>query len=135
MGNAPHRGGGGGLVECGMPGAGAPGGCEGEKSAVGVKISYDELGALYTDLLAIRSEFDEASARRSDLQDSIDRPYGFGALRDAAGAFESQWDDRRNKLNQGLEAVTERAKTVLEGFGDFDLQVAEELAVKMQGTD
>ncbi len=97
-----------------------------------VKISYDDLGALYTNLLATQIEFEDASKRSGDLSDDIDSPYGRSELRDKTHDFEGQWDDRRNKLNEGLKAVTEQAKTVLEGFGDFDTQVAAELAQQMQ---
>ncbi len=100
-----------------------------------VKVSYDELGSLYTNLLAISTEFDEASARRSDLEDAVDRPYDRDDLRSLAGKFEKQWDDRRSKLNEGLQSVTERAKTVLEGFGDFDFQAAADMAAQMQETE
>lgn len=100
-----------------------------------VKISYDELGTLYTNLLAITTEFEEASDRSSDLQDDVDRPYDEGELRDVVGDFESQWDDRRNKLKEGLKSVTDRAKTVLEGFGDFDFEAAKQQAEQMQSTD
>ena len=104
-------------------------------TVVSVKISYTELGELYTNLLAISTEFDQASARRSNLQDAVDRPYGRDELRSVSSDFESQWDDRRNKLNEGLKAVTDRSKTVLEGFGDFDLQAAADIAAQMQETD
>ncbi len=97
-----------------------------------VKISYDELGELYTNLLAVSTEFDEASTRRSDLEDAVGRPYGNGDLRSVTGDFEKQWDDRRNKLNEGLKKVTDRAKTVLEGFGEFDVELAAEIAASMQ---
>ncbi len=97
-----------------------------------VKISYDDLGALYTNLLATQIEFDEASNRSGDLRDDIGSPYGNSALRDKTGDFEGQWDDRRNKLNEGLKAVAEQAKTVLEGFGDFDTKAAAEMAQQMQ---
>jgi hypothetical protein len=102
---------------------------------VSVKISYDELGALYTNLLATQTEFESASKRRSDLSSDIGSPYGRSELRDKTDDFEERWDDRRNKLNEGLKAVTEQAKTVLEGFGDFDTQVAAELAAQMQEVD
>jgi len=99
---------------------------------VGVKVSYDRLGELYTNLLAISTEFDEASNRRSDLQSDVDRPYGRGELRDLAGDFESQWDDRRNKLNEGLKKVSEHTKAILDGFGDFDTEAAAEMAAALQ---
>jgi len=99
---------------------------------VSVKISYDDLGALYTNLLATQIEFEDASKRSGDLSDDIGSPYDRSELRDKTRDFEGQWDDRRNKLNEGLKAVTEQAKTVLEGFGDFDTQVAAELAQQMQ---
>ncbi|MGM1017076.1 MAG: flagellar protein FlgN [Actinomycetota bacterium] len=99
---------------------------------MGVKVSYDRLGALYTNLLAISSEFDEAASRRSDLQSDVDRPYGRSELRDLAGDFESQWDDRRNKLNEGLKKVSEHTKAILDGFGDFDTEAAAEIAQAMQ---
>jgi hypothetical protein len=100
--------------------------------AVSVKISYQELGALYTNLLATQTEFESASQRRSDLSADIGSPYGRGELRDKTDDFESRWDDRRNKLNEGLSAVTEQAKVVLEGFGDFDTEMAAEMAAQMQ---
>jgi hypothetical protein len=99
---------------------------------VSVKISYDDLGALYTNLLATQIEFEEASKRSGDLSDDIGSPYGRDDLRDKTDDFEGQWDDRRNKLNEGLKAVSQQAKTVLEGFGDFDTQSAAELAQQMQ---
>jgi len=99
-----------------------------------VRLSYDEIGALYTNLLATQTEFENASARASDLADDIGRPYDRGELRDEANTFESQWDDRRGKLNEGLESVINRAKTVLEGFGDFDLESAAQMAAQMQET-
>jgi hypothetical protein len=102
---------------------------------VSVKISYDELGALYTNLLATQTEFESASERRSDLSGDIGSPYGKGDLRDKTDDFEERWDDRRNKLNEGLKSVTEQAKTVLDGFGDFDTQLAAELAQQMQEVD
>ncbi|MCM3697503.1 hypothetical protein [Microbacterium oleivorans] len=100
-----------------------------------VKISYDELGALYTNLLATQTEFESASQRRSDLSSDIGTPYGRGELRERTENFESRWDDRRNKLNEGLKAVTEQAKAVLEGFGDFDTEMAAEMAAQMQEVD
>ncbi|MDE0547478.1 hypothetical protein [Microbacterium sp. C7(2022)] len=100
-----------------------------------VKISYDELGTLYTNLLATQTEFEEASKRRSDLGDDIGRPYDRGELRDKTNDFESRWDDRRNKLNEGLKTVTEHTKAVLEGFGDFDTELAAEMAQQMQDVD
>lgn len=99
---------------------------------MGVKVSYDRLGELYTNLLAISTEFDQAASRRSDLQADVDRPYGRSELRDLAGDFESQWDDRRNKLNEGLKKVGEHAKALLDGFGDFDTEAAAEMAQAMQ---
>lgn len=95
---------------------------------MGVKISYDELGTLYTNLLAISTELEEASGRSKDLADGIDRPYGEGELRSLSRDFESGWDDRRDKLNEGLKTVSEHAKALLEGFGDFDVQVAADMA-------
>ena len=100
-----------------------------------VKVSYDDLGDLYTRLLAIATEFDQASSRKRDLQDDIDRPYGEGELRSLAGDFESGWDDRRHKLGEGLDKVSEHAHTILEKFGDFDFDAARKLAEAMQEVD
>ncbi|GAA3764383.1 hypothetical protein GCM10022240_15850 [Microbacterium kribbense] len=99
---------------------------------MGVKISYDDLGTLYTNLLATRIEFDDASKRRSELSEDIGTPYGRDELRHKTDDFEKQWDDRRYKLNEGLKAVTEHAKGILEGFGDFDTKTAAKLAQEMQ---
>lgn len=100
-----------------------------------VKVSYDEIGSLYTNLLATQTEFDSASQRRNDLALDIDQPYGHNALMVAATDFETQWDDRRNKLNEGLQSVIDRARTVLDGFGDFDLEAAASMAEQMQAAE
>jgi len=102
---------------------------------MGVEISYDDLGVLYTNLLAISIEFDAASRRSRDLAEDVGRPYGDGALRSLSRDFESGWDDRRNKLNDGLKQVSQYAKDILEGFGDFDVQVAADMAAAMQEVD
>ncbi|MBO9627725.1 MAG: hypothetical protein J7484_15310, partial [Microbacterium sp.] len=76
-----------------------------------VKVSYDEIGAIYTNLVATKTEFDSASQRRTDLALDIGQPYGHNQLLVEASDFETQWDDRRNKLNEGLDSVIDRAKT------------------------
>lgn len=96
-----------------------------------VKISYDELGTLYTNLQATRKEFDEASDRRSDLSQAIGSPFGRGELRGETSGFEKRWDDRRNKLNDALEQVAHQTEAILTGFGDFDLEAANQMAEEM----
>lgn len=93
---------------------------------MGVKISYQELGALGTQLGAIIDEFDHAGARRQDLEDAVARPYGNGQLKDAAHEFESRWDDRRQRLTESCRTVAEHLAAVIEGFQSFDEDAAKE---------
>ncbi|REJ06916.1 flagellar protein FlgN [Microbacterium bovistercoris] len=93
-----------------------------------VVIDYDELYSLYTNLMAIMQEFEDASKRQRELADDIKQPYGRGELRDKAEDFEGRWDDRRNKLAEGMKGVAEQAKTILDNFQQFDEDAAAEFA-------
>lgn len=88
-----------------------------------IKVTYSMLETLHERVIAIVDEFEQASARREDLVEAVGRPDGEDRLRSAVSDFESQWDDRRKQLHEGLETVRDNARTVLEGWqqGDKDL--------------
>ena len=85
-----------------------------------VKVSYDDLGALSTQLKSIIDEFEHACNRRRDLEGAVDRPYELGDLKDAAHDFEGRWDDRRKRLMDSCKGLAEHVDGVIEGFQDFD---------------
>ena len=91
---------------------------------VGVKVSYDELGDLSTQLKNIVDEFENAGSRRRDLEDAVDRPYDKSELKDAANDFEGRWDDRRKRLMENCKGVAEHIDSVIEAFKDFDVEAA-----------
>lgn len=93
----------------------------------GVKVDYDELGSLRSELDAIIAEFDNAGARRRELQGAVARPYGFGDLRDVAGEFESRWDDRRNRLKDNCQTVSDHVQDVIHGFQQGDSEMAAQI--------
>lgn len=88
-----------------------------------IRVNYRMLEQLQERVTLIIDEFEEASARREDLVDAVGSPDGHERLRNAVGDFESQWDDRRKQLREGLETVRENTTKVLEGWktGDQDL--------------
>ncbi|MBN8424499.1 hypothetical protein JF531_08200 [Microbacterium esteraromaticum] len=91
---------------------------------MGVKVNYDQLGNLSTQLKSVVDEFEHAGSRANDLQDDVGRPYGESELRDLAGDFEGRWDDRRKSLMESCKAVAEYVDDVLEAFKDFDQDAA-----------
>ncbi|PRB02700.1 flagellar protein FlgN [Microbacterium sp. MYb64] len=92
---------------------------------MGVKVRYDELGGLSTELDHIVKEFEDAGSRRRDLKDAVGDPYGDGALRDAADDFEGRWDDRRKALIENCKTVKDHVDGVIQGFKDFDVKAAQ----------
>ncbi len=93
----------------------------------GVKVDYDELGSLRSELDAIIAEFDHAGARRRELQGAVGRPYGFSDLYTVAGDFESRWDDRRNRLKDNCQTVSDHVRDVIAGFQQGDADMASQI--------
>lgn len=87
---------------------------------MGVKVNYDDLGGLSTQLKSIVDEFEHAGGRRRDLEDAVDRPYGLSDLKDAAHDFESRWDDRRKRLMDSCKGLAKHVDDVIQAFQDFD---------------
>lgn len=89
-----------------------------------VKVSYDDLGDLSTQLKSIIDEFEHAGSRRRDLESAVDRPYDLGDLKDAAHEFEGRWDDRRKRLMDSCKGLAEHVDGVIKGFQGFDEEAA-----------
>ena len=89
-----------------------------------IKVSYGMLETLQERVSQIVEEFEQASARREDLVAAVGRPDGEERLRNAVSDFESQWDDRRKQLREGLETVRDNATKVLEGWKQGDQDIA-----------
>ncbi|MFL0565551.1 hypothetical protein [Microbacterium sp. 179-I 1D1 NHS] len=87
-----------------------------------VKVSYAELGELQTQLTSIIGEFENAGARRRDLEGAVGSPYGKNDLKDVAHDFEGRWDDRRKRLMESCKAVADQVKGLVEGFQEFDVE-------------
>jgi hypothetical protein len=91
---------------------------------VGVKVSYDDLGDLSTQLKHIIDEFESAGSRRRDLEDAVETPYDKDDLKDAAHDFEGRWDDRRKRLMDNCKGVAEHLDGVIAAFKGFDEDAA-----------
>ncbi|MFV0408058.1 MAG: flagellar protein FlgN [Propioniciclava sp.] len=91
---------------------------------MGVQVQYNELEELVSHLRSIVDEFEHAGSRRRSLQNAVGQPYGESALSDAAGEFESRWDDRRKNLMENCKGLADRAADVVAGFQDFDAEAA-----------
>ena len=89
-----------------------------------VRVNYDDLEFLRDHLDSIVEEFNAASQRRADLAEAIDQPWGHNRLMQKSNEFETQWDDRRKALREGIEGVSKHVKGVLEGFKEFDTEAA-----------
>ena len=89
-----------------------------------IKVSYGMLETLQERVSQIVEEFEHASARREDLVAAVGRPDGEERLQNAVSDFESQWDDRRKQLREGLETVRDNATKVLEGWKQGDQDIA-----------
>lgn len=89
-----------------------------------VKVNYDDLEQLVTQLRDVVGEFEQAGSRRRQLQDAVARPYGESALYDAADDFEGRWDDRRKNLMENCKGLADHVDDVLVAFKDWDAEAA-----------
>ncbi|MWB98197.1 flagellar protein FlgN [Agromyces seonyuensis] len=100
----------------------------------GVEIPYDVLNRLNGSLKQIIVEFDRAGARGDALEAAIGRPFGRGGLRDAAGKFESAWNDKRDTLREKLEEIQQKVDQVGSGWADWDADASAQLRVESGDT-
>lgn len=91
---------------------------------MGVKVKFDELQQLVTQLRSVVDEFEHAGSRRRELQGAVGRPYGENQLHDAADDFEGRWDDRRKNLMENCKGLADHVDDVVQGFKDFDADAA-----------
>lgn len=91
--------------------------------STGVKVRYDELDNLRSELTLVVTEFDEAGARRRALENGVGRPYGFADLHTVAGDFEGRWNDRRNRLRENCQNVADHVRDIVEGFQQGDAEM------------
>lgn len=99
-----------------------------------VRITYADLAALKFRLESIIEEYESSSDLAKQLSAYIGAPYGETRLQRRAEDFESRWDDRRAKLTDGLRTVLERNTRVMEGFPEFDVELAAEMSGAMSQT-
>lgn len=90
-----------------------------------VKIDYDSMDKLNSQLLDIIDELEEATSRSEELEAAIGSPYEQSSLRDRAREFEERWDEKRGELKDKLEKIQEHLKGVLDGFRDGDGEMAD----------
>lgn len=90
-----------------------------------IKVDYAMLERLEARVAAIIEEFEQASSRRSDLVAAVDQPDGHAALQHRVHDFETQWDDRRKQLREGLGGVLESTRKVLEGWQTGDKELSD----------
>ncbi|WP_277050612.1 hypothetical protein [Ruania albidiflava] len=90
-----------------------------------VKIDFDSMDKLNSQLLDIVTELDEAQSRSEELEAAIGNPYDQSSLRDRAREFEERWDEKRGELKDKLEKIQEHVKGVLDGFRDGDTELAD----------
>lgn len=99
-----------------------------------VWINYALLERTSNRLGRIIEELEDAGSLADELQDAIGRPFGHGALRDRAGDFEGQWNNKRNDLVRDITKIHEHVVGVLEGFADWDAETASQMDVDASGT-
>ncbi|MGF3057208.1 hypothetical protein [Microbacterium sp. YY-01] len=95
----------------------------------GILIRYDDLKAVNEQLLRVIDELDGARSARKELQSAIDFPLDQGKLRNRAGDFEKQWDDRRSSLTDEIKKVQEHVQGVLDGVEEWDVETAAQLEI------
>ncbi|QYJ05592.1 hypothetical protein KUV85_07920 [Nocardioides panacisoli] len=89
-----------------------------------VYIALDQLNEVKTQLDAIITEFENATANSEALEAAIGNPFGESSLRDKARDFEERWDDKRNDLKEGLAGVRDHVQGVIEGVEQWDSETA-----------
>jgi hypothetical protein len=96
---------------------------------VDVEIPYGVLNELNGSLKQIIVEFSEAGGRSNSLESAIGSPLGRDGLRSQVDRFEGAWDDKRDTLQEDVEAVQEQVEAVGKAWAEWDTEASKELSV------
>lgn len=100
-----------------------------------VWIAYTELQSVNDQLIAILGELDGVNSKQDALEAAIGRPYDKSRLRNKAHDFEGRWDDKRNKLIEGLGGVQAHVQGVIDGCKAWDEETAASMEVDVTGVN
>ncbi|TQL68576.1 hypothetical protein FB381_2467 [Nocardioides albertanoniae] len=89
-----------------------------------VEINYAALSEVKAALDVIVSELDSAPNRAADLESAVADPFGETGLRDQSTEFEVRWDDKRARLRDSLEQISEHVQAVIDAFDSLDTAAA-----------
>jgi len=82
--------------------------------------ALDQLGQ---DLSTVSGEFVDANTKSDSIAGSVGRP----RLADAVRNFAHKWDDRRKKIADSADALSQAASGVADGWREFDQAGADSL--------
>ncbi len=91
---------------------------------VDVMLDLERLRTTQAGLDASIAELSNASKINDGLEHSIGRPDDRSGLRDKASDFESDWDDKRDKLDENLKNIQEQLKSILDGWADWEAKAS-----------
>lgn len=89
-------------------------------------LPLDDLRTTGTQLDAIISELESASARQNDVEEAVGRPAGDSRLKDRCHDFEGSWNNSRDKLLDKLRQVSERIAGTVSETETADLELAKQ---------
>jgi hypothetical protein len=86
-------------------------------------IDVDAIEALGTDLAAVANDFADANAK----SDQVAAEVGHSGLSETVRGFAHSWDDRRAKMLETMNALSEASIALAEAWRDLDQQGADAL--------
>jgi hypothetical protein len=91
-----------------------------------IKLDLDLIGGLAKDLTALHSDFVHVSSTTDDYRSGV----GSNVVSDAIGEFGGNWDIRRKRLEESIQAVAEMAESAHENFTKAEIGLANKILGK-----
>lgn len=90
-------------------------------------LNMQDLDTVNEGLKTAIADFKDATDSNERAEEAIGRPDDRGQLRSKVEAFEEDWNDKRDDLNENLEKLQEHLQGVIDGWRQFDQEARDAL--------
>lgn len=89
-----------------------------------LRFSSTAMHDLWTDLNAVKNEFDHADAHSGTAADAV----GHSGLADRIRSFSSKWDSHRDELSESMSKLAKIALSINDGFDKSETELVKSIA-------
>ena len=93
-----------------------------------VWLNMQELDEVNAGLVAAISEFEQVADSNDDAEEAVGKPDERPDLKDKMHDFEGAWNDKREKLKEGLAELQEHLQGIIDGWREFDAEAQRALS-------